>query len=114
MKTTILAVCLVSSLSVAAHAAAQKKPTGWFAYQPGPQTCAQSSPPPTVIAGVREDFRVDPDVDDTTDDNDKVVSTVISWSQANGVRSWEIHLFRTADACEDYARLRRPDVHKYD
>lgn len=112
MKRLCLVAATLCGLSVAAHAAEQK-PAGWFAYQPGPQTCHQESPT-AVIAYIRKSFHVDPDVDDTTDDTDRVVSTVITWAQANGLDSWEIHLFRGAEACEDYARSRRSDLHKYD
>jgi len=113
MKSVFLVATALCCLSVASHAA-QKKPTGWFTFQPAPQTCQQGMTPSEVIAHVREVFRVDPDVDDTTDDNDKVVSTVISWPAANGVQSWEIHTFRTSSACEDYAKSQRADLHKYD
>lgn len=113
MRLTLLVTAALCGLSVAANAA-QQKSGAWFAYQPARQICHQGSSPPETIAHVREVFRVEPDVDDTTDDSGKVVSTIISWLADNGVQTWEVHLFRSAGACEDYARTQRPDLKKYD
>jgi hypothetical protein len=113
MKRTLLVATALCGLSLSAHAA-QQKPAGWFAYQPGPQTCKQGSPPAVLIADVRTYFHVDPDVEDAADDNGKVVSTVITWPAAEGDRTWEIHMFRSGADCEAYAKTQRVDPHKYD
>jgi hypothetical protein len=113
MKTLLLAAAAVAMLAGPAAADGAGR-TVWFTYMPRTQTCMRDAAPNVVIAQGRAVGDPEPTVDETVDDDGKVMAVRIIYPDAfNASMVTVIRMYRKKVDCEAFAASRDIDGGKY-